>query len=109
MHVLITVRHIDDLPPTAKAYADEKANKLVKYYDLIQEIEVVIEPGDPVGYHVEMLVNAEHKNTFVANGRCDQVEQCVDACFQKLERQLSEHKARHRNRKHAEAGATIRH
>ena len=110
MHVLITARHLD-LKPETKAYAEAKASKLVKYYDLIQEIEVIVEEAEKGSFHVEMIVNAEHRNMFLANCRCPSIEACVDACFDKLERQLSEHKNRHRNRKHPEAGATasIRH
>lgn len=111
MHVLITARHLN-LKPETKAYAEEKAGRLVKFYDLIQEIEVTIQSADKNGFHVEMIVNAEHRNMFVANARCDTIEACIDACQDKLERQISEHKNRHRNRKHPEAGAeasTIRH
>jgi len=108
MHVLITTRHVE-VTADQKAYAEQKANKLVTFYNLIQEIEVVIEENKPVGFHVEMLVNAEHNNNFVANSRCDNVGQCIDDCYNKLERQLTEHKERHRNRKHAGADASIRH
>lgn len=111
MHVLITARHID-LTPETKTYAEEKAGRLVKYYDLIQEIEVTIHEAEKGAFQVEMIVNAEHRNMFVASARADSVEACVDACFDKLERQLTEHKNRHRNRKHPEQGAeasTIRH
>lgn len=104
MHVLITARHLT-LDPQTKAYAEEKAGKLVRYYDLIQEIEVTIEAAEKGQFHVEMIVNAEHRNMFVANARCPSIEACVDACHDKLERQLTEHKNRHRNRKHPEASA----
>lgn len=111
MQVVFTARHTE-LRPEVKAYAEEKAMKLLKYYDLIQEIEVMVEQVEKGSYHVEMIVNAEHRNMFIANCKCPTVEACVDACHRKLERQISEHKARHRNRKHPEAGAeasTIRH
>ena len=32
-----------DVTPALKAYAEEKANKLTKYYDRIQEIEVIFD------------------------------------------------------------------
>lgn len=107
MHVLITARHFN-LKPQTKAYAEQKAGKLLKYYDLIQEIEVTIDQAERNGFHAEMIVNAEHRNMFVANAREATIEACIDACHDKLERQLTEHKARHRNRKHPEAGASIR-
>jgi ribosomal subunit interface protein len=108
VHVLITTRHLDNLPDAAKTYAEEKLGRLPKYYDLIQEIEVIIKAGDQTRYHTEVIVNAEHKNMFVANCTADTVQGCVDGCYQKLERQLTEHKNKHRNRKHADA-SSIRH
>ena len=111
MHVLITARHIE-LTPATKAYAEQKAGKLVKYYDLIHQIEVTIDSAEKNNFHVEMIVNADHRNMFVANARFPSIEAGIDACHDKLERQLTEHKNRHRNRKHPEQGAeagTIRH
>ena len=111
MHVLITARHLD-LTSATKEYAEQKANKLVKYYDLIKEIEVTIEDAEKNDYRVEMIVSAEHRSMFVAHARGSSIEACVDACHDKLERQITEHKNRHRNRKHPEQGAqasTIRH
>ena len=104
MQVVITARHLT-LDAETKAYAEEKAGKLVKFYDLIQEIEVIVEEAERGAVHVEMLVSAEHRNMFVANARCPTARACVDDCYDKLERQLTEHKTRHRNRKHPEAGA----
>src|SRR5688572_17158665 len=54
MHVLITARHLN-LEAATKAYAEQKALKLVKYYDLIQEIEVTIETAEKNSFHVEMI------------------------------------------------------
>src|SRR5215813_12633691 len=99
--VLVTVssRHMDVTEPL-KAYAEQKANKLLKYYDRIQEIEVVFDSGK-VHTRVEMIVNAEHKNMFIAHHEQGDAYACVDECVGKLERQLSEHKHKYRNRKHS--------
>jgi putative sigma-54 modulation protein len=88
-----------DVSPALKAYAEQKAGKLVKYYDRIQEIEVVFDAGKDT-IQVEMLVNAEHKNMFIARHDQGDAYACVDGCMDKLERQLSEHKDKFRNRKH---------
>ena len=88
-----------DVTPALKQYAQEKANKLTKYYDRIQEIEVVFNAGkDNTG--VEMIVNAEHSDVFIAHHDDGDAYACVDGCVSKLERQLTEHKKKHRNRKH---------
>jgi putative sigma-54 modulation protein len=88
-----------DVTPPLKSYAEEKANKLTKYYDRIQEIEVVFDAGKD-STRVEMIVNAEHNDTFVANHNEGDAYACIDGCVHKLERQLSEHKKMYRNRKH---------
>jgi putative sigma-54 modulation protein len=100
--VIVTVssRHMDVTPPL-KTYAQDKAGKLVKYYDRIQEIEVVFDNGKKDVTRVEMIVNAEHKNTFVAHHEVGDAYACVDGCIHKLERQLTDHKNKFRNRKHS--------
>ena len=110
MHTLITARHVD-LTPEQKQYAEDKLSKLTKYYDLVQEIEVIVEQAEHAQFHVEVIVTAEHHNRFIANCTCDKIESCIDSCFGKLERQITEHKNRHRNRKHPVGGAdaSIRH
>src|SRR5205823_1167253 len=92
-----------DVTPSLKTYAETKANKLTKYYDRIQEIEVVLDNGKESGkehIRVEMIVNAEHKNMFIAHADNGDAYASIDLCIAKLERQLSEHKKKYRNRKH---------
>jgi putative sigma-54 modulation protein len=98
--VLVTVssRHMD-VSPALKSYAEQKAQKLTKYYDRIQEIEVIFDAGKDTA-SVEFIVNAEHRNMFLAHHRDGDAYACIDACFDKLERQLSDHKKMIRNRKH---------
>jgi putative sigma-54 modulation protein len=89
-----------DVSTALRSYAEQKADKLNKYYDRIQEIEVVFDTGKDA-MSVEFIVNAEHKNMFVARHEDGDAYACIDACFDKLERQLSDHKKKIRNRKHA--------
>ena len=99
MTVTVSSRHMD-VSPALKSYAEQKAGKLVKYYDRIQEIEVIFDAGKD-NTAVEFIVNAEHKNMFLAHHNDGDAYACIDACFDKLERQLSDHKKKIRNRKHA--------
>jgi putative sigma-54 modulation protein len=102
VNVVVSSRHMDVTPPL-KSYAEQKANKLVKYYDRIQEIEVVFDAGKDAT-RVEMIVNAEHKNMFIAHHNEGDAYACIDGCIDKLERQLSDHKKKLRNRKHPATG-----
>jgi putative sigma-54 modulation protein len=92
-----------DVTAPLKTYAEDKANKLNKYFDRIQEIEVVIDAGKD-NSRVEMIVNAEHKATFVAQHAQGDAYACIDQCVHKLERQLTDHKEKIRNRKHPDNG-----
>jgi putative sigma-54 modulation protein len=100
--VIVTVasRHMD-VTPALKTFAEQKANKLLKYYDRIQEIEVIMDAKKDTT-KVEMIVNAEHKNMFIAQHEEPDAYAAIDQCVDKLERQLSDHKKKVRNRKHPE-------
>ena len=98
MVITVSSRHMDVTQPL-RSYAEQKATKLSKYYDRIQEIEVVFDNGKDAT-RVEMIVNAEHRNMFIAHHEEGDAYACVDACVDKLERQLSDHKKMYRNRKH---------
>jgi putative sigma-54 modulation protein len=101
--VVVSSRHMEVTPPL-KAYAEQKAGKLTKYYDRIQEIEVVLDAGNKDITRVEMIVHAEHRNTFIAHHDGTDAYAGIDDCVDKLERQITEHKKKHRNRKHPADG-----
>ena len=88
-----------DVTPALKSFAEEKVNKLTRYYDLIQEIEVIFD-AQKTGASVEVIVNAEHNDVFVVHEKDGDAYALLDTCVDKLERQLTEHKKKHRNRKH---------
>ena len=97
--VIVSSRHMEVSAPL-KTYAEQKATRLTKYYDRIQEIEVIFDSAKE-SMKVEMIVNAEHSGMFIAHHNGADAYACVDGCMDKLERQLTDHKERHRNRKHA--------
>ena len=102
--VTVAARHMD-VSEALKKYAEQKANKLLKYYDRIQEIEVIFDAGKD-RTRVEMIVNAEHKHMFIAHHDHDDAYASIDGCVDKLERQLTDHKEKLRNRKHPDGQTT---
>ncbi len=102
MIVTVASRHVEVGVPL-KTYAQEKAGKLNRYYDRISEIEVVIDKDTGDLMRVEMIVSAEHNHRIIAHHSQESAYACIDACVDKLERQLTDHKERTRNRKHPEA------
>src|SRR5512146_1796747 len=99
MIVTVASRHME-VSQSLKTYAEQKAGKLEKYYDRIQEIEIIFDAGKD-RMSVEVIVNAEHKNMFIARHEQEDAYACIDGCIDKLERQLTAHKDKYRNRKHS--------
>jgi putative sigma-54 modulation protein len=98
--VIVTIagRHMD-VTEALKSFAEQKVSKLTKYYDRIQEIEVIFN-AEKDNVAVEVIVNAEHNDVFIAHHGGPDAYASLDACCEKLERQLTDHKKLHRNRKH---------
>jgi putative sigma-54 modulation protein len=80
-------------------YAQKKTAKLPRYYDLVQEIAVVLEREDHRLYHVELIVDIEHADPIVANSSAEDLYAAIDDTTDKAERQLTDHKEKVRNRK----------
>jgi putative sigma-54 modulation protein len=101
MNVVVSSRHME-LSPALKEYAIQKSSKLTRYYDRIQEIEIVVDVVDRSKHtlEVEMIVNGENKNLFIAKHQGDDANGCIDHCVKTLERQLSDHHKLVKNRKH---------
>ncbi len=98
MRVSVTDRHVETTD-AMRQYAEDKAGKLARFYDRIESIDVVL--GQESSQHrVEVVVRADHKNTFVAQVDAQSIHEAIDLVVDKLERQLTKHKEKRRNRKH---------
>lgn len=90
-----------------KQYTQEKCSRLPRFYDRIETTDVVVD-HDSSRFRTEIVVRTDHKHTFVVQVDDTDFYKTIDFAVDKLERQLREHKERHRNRKHpARAGEPI--
>ncbi len=101
MIITLTGRHME-VTPAIRQHAEEKAGKLPKFYDIIKEIEIILDGSSGKSKRVEIIVSAEHRNMFVATMEGDDLYSCIDMAVHKVERQIAEHKKKFRNRKHPE-------
>ena len=99
MEIKVSGRHID-VTPAIREHACQKVMKLPRFFDRIQQIDVVVDRVDHSQHAVEIIVDAEHADPFLASDTGPDLYACIDEAVKKLERQLSEHKDRLRNRKH---------
>jgi putative sigma-54 modulation protein len=98
MEITVTGRHLE-ITPAIKEYATDKSAKLPRYFDRVQQISVVADRKDNHTFEVEIIVDAEHHEDFVAKASGPDLYACVDVVVDKLERQLTDHKERLRQRK----------
>ncbi len=100
----ITGKHID-VTEAIRNHAEEKTSKLPKYYNSINQVEVIID-GQPGGNSsVEIIARAEHGKVFVGSETGQDLYRCIDLSARKLERQLRRTKGKERdNKKHAGDG-----
>ena len=94
----ITGKHIE-ITEALKRHAEEKTSKLPKYYNGINQVEVIID-GEPGGnISVEIIARGEHSRIFVVNETAQDAYWCIDTAVHKLERQLRKKKGKERDNK----------
>jgi len=87
-----TDRHAQH-PDTVKAYALEKAEKLARFFDGVNHIEIVLDRQNEK-HSAEMIVSASHNMRFVGHSADDSVLASIDSVIDKLERQVVKAKER---------------
>lgn len=100
MVITISGRHLE-ITPAIRQYSEERANRLLKFYDLITEIEVVLDGSSAKQKRAELVVNVEHNDRFVASHEGEDLYGCIDQAMHKVQHQITAHKDRFRNRKHS--------
>ena len=99
MQVNISSKHIQ-VTPAIEEYASKKIEKFPRYFNRVQQVDVVIDKAKQ-GYTVDIITNVEHHEPFVATSAHEDLNACLDVGIDKSIRQLKDHKSRVRdNKKH---------
>jgi putative sigma-54 modulation protein len=97
----ISGKHIE-ITEAIKKHAEEKTSKLPKYYNSINQIEVIIDANHGgSNTSVEIIARAKHSKVFVGTETGEDAYRCIDMAVHKLERQLRRVKSKERDNKHA--------
>jgi len=94
----ITGKHTD-VSEAIKEYAQEKTSRLPRYYNSINQIEVIFDGGQGGNVSVEIIVRAEHSKFFVVTETGKDIYRCIDAAVHKLEIQIKKKKTKERDNK----------
>ena len=95
----ISGKHIE-ITDAIRKHAQEKTEKLPRYFNSINQVEVIIDGSDVLNPGVEIIARAEHSNVFIAKDTGEDTYVCIDAAVRKIERQLRKKKEKQRNNKH---------
>lgn len=96
----ITGKHIT-ITDSIRAYAQDKTSKLPRYYDGINQVEVIVDSSHGASkVIVEIIARGEHSNVFVATEAGSDAYPCIDGAVHKLEMQLRKKKTKERDNKH---------
>jgi len=98
MQITVSARHMG-ISDSLKDYCREKSERLIRFFDRIQSIEVILD-GNNGQHFAEMIVHSEGTQPFVAREQHDDAYAAVDLMLDKIERQIRRHKEKLRNRKH---------
>jgi putative sigma-54 modulation protein len=100
VQIQISTRH-GHLSEASQEKIKARAEKLLRIFDRLTAIEIIIDLTDSESPRVDAKVSAEHKHDFVAHDQSDNLMGSVDAVIHRLEQQLRKYKEkvqeRHRN------------
>jgi len=102
MQVNITAKHMDLTGPI-EAYIRQKVDRITRHFDRVQQITMVVEKEPRHGFHVELILDIEGHDDFIANSRHEDLYAAIDLVVDRGVRQLTDHKEKVRNHHHPEA------
>jgi putative sigma-54 modulation protein len=91
VQVSLAIRH-GHLSDASQAKITAKAEKLLRIFERLTAIEVVVDLKDDTQPRVDVNVSAEHKHDFVASEQSHDLMASFDAALHKVEQQLRKYK-----------------
>ena len=82
-----------------REYAELKAGKLLRYFDRLQFVEVILDREHQT-WKAEMIATGGGKLAVVAQHTSEEIHAAIDVVVDKLERQLTREKEKRHNHKH---------
>src|SRR4029079_7569734 len=87
VQVQISTRH-GHLSEASQERISAKAEKLLRIFDRLTAIEIIVDLTDSNRPQVDMKVSAEHKHDFVAGDQSDDLMTSIDTVIHRIEQQL---------------------
>jgi putative sigma-54 modulation protein len=97
MQINISARH-GDISDATKEKITQKVEKLRRFFDRLTSIDVTVDLDKADEPNIEVAVQSEKRDDFVASYRSDDMFGSLDQVIAKLEQQIKKHKERLRER-----------
>jgi len=97
MQINISTRH-GEISDATKEKITQKVEKLQRFFDRLTSIDVTIDLDKADEPNIEVTVQSEKRDNFVASYRSEDMFGSLDQVIAKLEQQLKKHKERLRER-----------
>lgn len=101
MRIDVTGKHVDLTPPMVE-YARTKCEKVLKFFDGVQQIRCVLDKGSnhhQTEFLVEVIADVVGHKDFIANVRGPDIYACIDQATDKVGRSLREFKEQLRDKR----------
>ncbi|MGD9691983.1 MAG: ribosome-associated translation inhibitor RaiA [Phycisphaerales bacterium] len=95
MRIDVTGKHVD-LTPAIVRYAEEKCERLSKFFDGLQQVRCVLDK-EHNGFRVEVIADVVGRDDFVVHVDGADVYACIDQAVDKCSRLLKDHKEKLRD------------
>jgi putative sigma-54 modulation protein len=102
----ISGKHVE-ISQAVRRHAEDKTSKLPRYYNNINQVEVIVDNDKGGNASVEVIARAEHSKVFVGQEAGSDVYRCIDLAVHKIEKQLRRQKAKERDNKHKGASGKM--
>ena len=97
MNIEVTVKHDHD-SQEVRDYALEKSKKVLKYYQRITKVEVILKP-EKDKHSAEMIISVSRGTQLVGKAIHEDIHAAIDLLTDKMERQLVRFKERLKDRR----------
>lgn len=91
VQINVTTRH-GHINENTQERITTKAEKLLRFFERLTSIEVVIDLKDAHQPRVDVKVSAEHKHDFLSHDQADKVITAAESAIHKMEQQLRRYK-----------------
>ena len=98
MRIEVTSKRME-ITDAIRQHAETKCERLLKFFDGVLEISVVLDTAEHGAFTAELVVDAVRHDPFVASDSGPSIYACIDAAVDKMARQLTDFKEKLKNPK----------